>query len=345
MNFLKYIKHNYRTITLGAYLLPILFSVIVSLAHVVSFWEITNPVSWAIFLSVAIEVAVLSSIAASRMSKSAWVPFIIVTFIQIVGNIFFSFTNIDVDGKLFKSWVELVDPIYQWFGAQANDLVLHKRIVATFSGAVIPLIAITFFNFFIHAVRMNPKDLEIGLETPEENAVPTQEVSNVEQTTVAPTIEPEITATAVKTEEKPEILEKEPEITVEAVKNEQEFVNQEVTDVNNPESVVWVNPPRFLEYPEMGTTSYPNLPEPIIVAENAEPELLPNAESTEIAYVQPIEPVVIQNVENEGYLDSTVNADAGIIPNEEQPMFDDMDGEPIATIVDEEDEKKNLTNQ
>jgi hypothetical protein len=158
MQFIPYIKKHYRTITLTSYLLPILFAVIVSLAHVVTFWEVTNPASWAIFLSVAVEVAVLSSIAASKLSNWAWFPFSIVTLIQIIGNVFFSYTNIDVNSSLFKNWVELFDPLFNWLGwATDGDIIVHKRILATFSGAMIPLISITFFHFFIRTMRMEPE--------------------------------------------------------------------------------------------------------------------------------------------------------------------------------------------
>jgi len=131
MSFTSYIKKNYTGIILISYLLPILFAVIVSLAHVVTFWEVTNPASWAVFLSIAIEVAVLSSIAASRISNWAWLPFGIVTFIQIIGNVFFSYTNIDTSGSLFANWVELFDPLFNWLGFGTDgDFIVHKRILA-----------------------------------------------------------------------------------------------------------------------------------------------------------------------------------------------------------------------
>lgn len=184
MKFIPYLKKHYRTITLTSYLLPILFAVIVSLAHVVTFWEISNPASWAIFLSIAVEVAVLSSIAASKLSNWAWFPFSIVTLIQIIGNVFFSYTNIDVTSSLFKDWVELFDPLFNWFGMETNgNLIVHKRILATFSGAMIPLISITFFHFFIRTMRMETtEELDGAKETietaPEPEPAPEMEVAD-----------------------------------------------------------------------------------------------------------------------------------------------------------------------
>lgn len=183
MAFIQSIKKHYRTITLTSYLLPILFAVIVSLAHVVTFWEVTNPASWAIFLSIAVEIAVLSSIAASRLSNWAWFPFSIVTLIQIIGNVFFSYTNINVAGALFTNWVELFDPLFNWFGWNTDgSLIVHKRILATFSGAMIPLISITFFHFFIRTIRMgvsadeNISELPVNVTVEKPHEIPVEPV-------------------------------------------------------------------------------------------------------------------------------------------------------------------------
>ena len=206
MKFIPYLKKHYRTITLTSYLLPILFAVIVSLAHVVTFWEISNPASWAIFLSVAVEVAVLSSIAASKLSNWAWFPFSIVTLIQIIGNVFFSYTNIDVTSTLFKNWVELFDPLFNWFGWEtAGNIIVHKRILATFSGAMIPLISITFFHFFIRTMRMESTENADGAKVTEES-IPFQQdynlpspndvtpvIETLPELTTEPTTEPELT--------------------------------------------------------------------------------------------------------------------------------------------------------
>lgn len=150
----EFFKKNDIKITLLAYLLPIIFSVIVSLAHVVTFWEIANPLSWAIFLSIAVEVGVLSSLAASRISNWVWLPFSLVTLIQIVGNVFYSYVNTSITSPLFKSWVELSDPFFNFIGLGTDgDLVVHRRIVATMLGSFVPLIAIVFFQFFIRSIR------------------------------------------------------------------------------------------------------------------------------------------------------------------------------------------------
>ena len=199
---------------------------IVSLMHVVSFWNVTNPFGWAVFLSIAIEIGVLSSIAASRISNWAWLPFSLVTFIQIIGNIFYSYVQVDITGHLFKMWVELTDPFFNFIGFGTDgDIIVHRRIVAMF-GAAVPLIAMLFFNFFIRETRKTvpepvappvapptapPQDIWLGtpdyntpvhIETlPQEPEITANAVKNEPEPVIEPVIEPqqaEITANAVK---------------------------------------------------------------------------------------------------------------------------------------------------
>lgn len=380
MNILKYIKHNYRTITLASYLLPILFSVVVSLAHVVAFWEITNPFSWAIFLSIAIEVAVLTSIAASRLSNKAWIPFIIVTFVQIIGNIFYSFTEINVDGRLFKSWVEMVDPIYQWFGSAGNDIMLHKRVIAM-SGAFIPLIAIVGFNFFIHAVRMNPKDLEIGLEIPEEKQpeIITNTPINPNHFSANPADwdkEPELAANAVKIEPVGvSIPLSEPEIAVMAVKNEEEPINQGAVGISESEGFKGIpspeqqqdatikkwedmgmlkDLPEVLEFPEIGTASYTVLPEPIITSVDPYGKMI-DYDALE-KFMKNVEPAISVNEETTEptYVESQEPVVVADVENKgaldsiekaaEQEVEPTIVAEETTNVIEPTDEKKNLMN-
>lgn len=203
----EFFKKNDIKITLLAYLLPIIFSVIVSLAHVVTFWEIANPLSWAVFLSIAVEVGVLSSLAASRISNWVWLPFSLVTLIQIVGNVFYSYVNTSITSPLFKSWVELSDPFFNFIGLGTDgDLVVHRRIVATMLGSFVPLIAIVFFQFFIRSIRRISSGGTIMATTLGQPNEPETTAVAVKNDSIGSEIAPEklpvtlITAEAAKTE-------------------------------------------------------------------------------------------------------------------------------------------------
>ena len=75
------------------FLIPILLVAGISISHVVSWYDLTNPISWAIYLSIAIEVGAMTALVAAtnRIKGGVWFMFGLVTFIQMIGNIFFSF--------------------------------------------------------------------------------------------------------------------------------------------------------------------------------------------------------------------------------------------------------------
>ena len=61
---MNWIQKNFRTIIYISFLVPILTVAFVSISHVTSWYGLSNPLSWAIYLSVGIEIAALSALAA-----------------------------------------------------------------------------------------------------------------------------------------------------------------------------------------------------------------------------------------------------------------------------------------
>jgi hypothetical protein len=147
----NWINKNYRVLINIAFLIPIIIVAFVSISHVTVWYDISNPVSWATYLSVGIEIAALSALAAisANMGKKVYFPFIIVTLIQFIGNIFFSYQFIDINGKLFRDWVELVSPIISLMGIESGDLIAHKRFLSLFSGGLLPLISLSFLHMIV----------------------------------------------------------------------------------------------------------------------------------------------------------------------------------------------------
>ena len=148
---IHWIKQNKESIIRIAFLIPILSVALISISHVVSWYNLANPLSWAIYLSVAIEVAALSSIAAASVKVkgfSVWFVFIIVTLIQFIGNIYFSYTEININSKEFKDWAELTLPLFESF-SDTTDLVSQRRLLAILEGGLLPLISLTCLHFFI----------------------------------------------------------------------------------------------------------------------------------------------------------------------------------------------------
>lgn len=133
------------------FLIPILLVAVISIAHVVSWYDIANPINWAIYLSIAIEVGAMTALVAAtnKIRGGVWFMFGMVTLIQMIGNIFFSFKEIDSNGDLFKSWVELTGPLWEMMGSDPTDVVAMKRWLSFLEGGLLPIISLTSLHFFV----------------------------------------------------------------------------------------------------------------------------------------------------------------------------------------------------
>ena len=148
---MNWFQQNFKTIIYTAFLVPILTVAVVSISHVTKWYGISNPVSWAVYLSVGIEIAALSALAAisASMGKKVYFPFAIVTLIQFIGNIFFAYQYIDVSSTSFKDWVDMVDPLVSFLGVESGNIIGHKRFLALFAGGMLPLISLSFLHMLV----------------------------------------------------------------------------------------------------------------------------------------------------------------------------------------------------
>ena len=147
----NWFSRNFKTIIYVAFLVPIITVAIVSISHVTGWYGMSNPMSWALYLSIGIEIAALSALAAIsvNMGSKVYVPFGIVTIIQFVGNIFFAFEYIDISSAQFLSWVDLTGPILEYVGVEQDNLQSHRRFLAIFSGGMLPLISLSFLHMLV----------------------------------------------------------------------------------------------------------------------------------------------------------------------------------------------------
>jgi hypothetical protein len=168
---IKWINSNKETLIRNSFLLPILLVVIMSISHVVSWYDLGNPISWAVYLSIAIEVFALASISAAsiKTSKTAiWILFGIVTAIQIIGNIFYEFKDIDMNGEGFQSWIQLIDPFFiDW------EPMDHRRLLAIIQGGTLPIMSLTALHFYIQFKEKQTENASSKeIEVPEKNDTP-----------------------------------------------------------------------------------------------------------------------------------------------------------------------------
>ena len=190
---MNWFQKNFKTIIYVAFLVPIITVAVVSISHVTKWYGLSNPVSWAIYLSVGIEIAALSALAAisAQMGKKVYFPFAIVTLIQFIGNIFFAYQFIDVNGQSFKDWVDMVDPVVSFLGVESGDPVGHKRFLALFSGGMLPIISLSFLHMLVKFEEEEKKKASPNLDIPLEElaTIIGKEEAQVEEQRYKPTEE------------------------------------------------------------------------------------------------------------------------------------------------------------
>lgn len=172
----SWFKKNYKTIIVSAFLIPIITVALVSISHVTKWYGISNPFTWAVYLSIGIEIAALSALAAisADMGRKVYFPFGIVTLIQFIGNVYFAYSFININDESFKSWVELVSPFVEFMGVDPTDFVGHKRFLAFFAGGMLPIISLSFLHMLIKFTQENKEKNGV------ENKEPKEEITVVE---------------------------------------------------------------------------------------------------------------------------------------------------------------------
>jgi len=153
----NWIKRNLKNIIVAAFIIPILLVAFVSISHVTSFYGISNPFSWALYLSVGIEIAALSALAAVsvKMGRFIYIPFLIVTLIQMIGNVFFSFSYIDETSEIFKDWISMVGGMFENMGVETTNISAHKFILSFLTGGLLPIISLTFAHMLVKYSEQN----------------------------------------------------------------------------------------------------------------------------------------------------------------------------------------------
>lgn len=120
---------------------------VISTIHVIDFFSLSNPQWLSISLAIAFEIGAAASLASlivlDKMNKSlVWGLFIILTCMQMMGNTYYAFTNL----QDYQSWVEL-------FGLVDEDPLYQKRILSIISGAILPLVALGFIKSLVDYIR------------------------------------------------------------------------------------------------------------------------------------------------------------------------------------------------
>jgi len=225
--FWNWIRNNPNR---AMFLVPIILVAGISISHVITWYDIANPINWAIYLSVAIEIGAMTALVAAtnRVKGGVWFMFGIVTFIQMIGNIFYCYKEIDENGELFKSWVELTIPVWELMGTYSDDVIGLKRWLAFLEGGLLPIISLTSLHFF---VKYDRKDL---IDEDKQNPLePDSEANDIEDNIVTLVDEEEIDHSLIEEvipEEEKIVL---PKVEIKKVKKLHEGVNEPKEKPNN----------------------------------------------------------------------------------------------------------------
>jgi hypothetical protein len=358
----NWFSKNYKTLIISAFLIPIVTVALVSISHVTKWYGISNPLSWAIYLSIGIEIAALSALAAisADMGKKVYFPFGIVTLIQFIGNIYFAYSYIDITSQAFISWVELVSPLLEYIGVDPADMVGHKRFLAFFAGGMLPIISLSFLHMLVKFTQTE-KNTNVGeIPVVKESPEPVGEETPVVD---AKDIVGEVSRVRLKQEDL-DLLEKylnrniqpkdkEPEITEEEDKNEIDDVfliedhlinnDSEPQVIEEPQPVEEpqiVEEPQVIEEPQIIEETQPieepqvvEEPQPVIDEPQPEQVLVVNEPEVieEPQVVEPQQPIEeIQVVEEEHIVEETI-----VTPTEVQEYTEEISLHNEEPVIDE----------
>lgn len=139
---------------IGSFISLYLLVSLISMIHVIEFFELSNSRQLAISLAIAFEVGAAASLASiivlDKMNKViVWGLFIILALFQMMGNTFYAYSHLED----YISWIEL-------FGLNEMTIIEQKRILSIISGAVLPIVALGFIKALVDYIRPSNKTIE-----------------------------------------------------------------------------------------------------------------------------------------------------------------------------------------
>jgi hypothetical protein len=225
-------KHSFLTQTL--FILAILIFAITSLTHVAVFWGVANSFYISAIIAIATGVSIIASLLSTKYTKLTYLSFLIVVIIELVGNIYACFVEIDVNSEGFKAWKELTAPIFEAiFSKDENGVipdVTFKRSIAILQGSLIPILLSILFHMYM--VVRERVATSIKREKSEQDDPPKEDTNIVVQ-------EDELVKEVVVEEPSEELVEQ----------------NEVITEQNNevPEEII--TPDNYLEVSTEDETS------------------------------------------------------------------------------------------
>jgi hypothetical protein len=139
-------KKLLRSLIIGCFVAVPLISSIVSTFHLVDLFALGNPMWIAVTLAVAIEIGSVASFLTLSILKKlnravVWMIFLVLFFMQIVGNVYFSYDWIGQEMLKNSSWIQSFKDMSEWFLGELEVLDV-KMYLSLLIGVPIPLISV-----------------------------------------------------------------------------------------------------------------------------------------------------------------------------------------------------------
>jgi len=137
---------NFKKAIVSCFVLVPLLSSIISTVHLVDFFYLGNP-SWISYtVAIAIEVGAVASFLTlsilSKLNKTiVWGMFFILFFMQVIGNVYFSYDWVSLKILKDPSWLNNFREMMEFFIYKV-DMKTSKMILSLLIGVPIPLISV-----------------------------------------------------------------------------------------------------------------------------------------------------------------------------------------------------------
>ena len=162
---------NKKNIVTIAFLLTPIIASIISGIHIVHFFALGNPDWMSYFLAITFEIGSIASFIAlsvmDRIKKSMVIfIFVILFFMQLIGNVYFSLEYVNQQLAINSSWLstfsEMCHPL---FGDIEQST--YKFILAITIGVPIPLVSLSFLKSLVDYLNVDAVNLNINSAIPE----------------------------------------------------------------------------------------------------------------------------------------------------------------------------------
>ena len=158
-----------RKAVIFCFVLVPLLSSLISTVHLVDFFYLGNPTWISISIALAIEIgAIASFLTLSILSKLnkliVWSMFFLLFFMQVVGNIYFSYDWITEKIKANPQWISTFDEMMEFFLYETEEKT-SKMILSLLIAVPIPLISVFLLKSVVDYLGSDSEE-ELGFYDP-----------------------------------------------------------------------------------------------------------------------------------------------------------------------------------